>query len=132
MSKVEVKLYEFVFISYRMEPDEYNNPWSVKELEEFLYFCCPECDVKDQSKETFIKHALDHHPNAKKCLKDFMEIKREVPEIETSENWFYGNEIVKCEIKEEFNKDLIDFSKHLTARNGHCKFNRAERTFNRS
>ena len=89
-----------------MEPDEYNNPWSVKELEEFLYFCCPECEVKDQSRETFIKHALDHHPNSKKCLMDFMEIKREVlEENETSENWFYGNEIVKCEIKEESNKE---------------------------
>ena len=22
------------------------NPWMVEELEEFLYYCCPECDEK--------------------------------------------------------------------------------------
>ena len=40
-----------------MEEDDFVSPWSVTNLEEFLYFCCPECDVKDQSREDFIQHA---------------------------------------------------------------------------
>ena len=41
------------------------NPWAVHYLEEFLYYCCPECEVKDQSKALFLQHALDKHPKAK-------------------------------------------------------------------
>ena len=46
-----------------------NNPWSsISKIEEFLYFCCPECEEKNQSKELFIKHALEKHPNSKECI----------------------------------------------------------------
>ena len=45
--------------------DDEINPWDVFNLEEFLYFCCPECDEKNQSKDMFIKHALNHHPKSK-------------------------------------------------------------------
>ena len=48
-----------------------NNPWAVRELEEFLYFCCPECDERNQSKEFFLQHALEKHPKAKICLENF-------------------------------------------------------------
>ena len=34
------------------------NPWAVGNLEEFLYYCCPECNEKNQSKELFLQHAL--------------------------------------------------------------------------
>ena len=34
------------------------NPWDVGKVEDFLYFCCPECDEKNQSKDLFIQHAL--------------------------------------------------------------------------
>ena len=40
------------------------NPWLVRSIDEFLYYCCPECDTKDQSKDLFIKHALDKHSNS--------------------------------------------------------------------
>ena len=43
-----------------------SNPWtSISKIEELLYFCCPECEEKNQSREIFIKHALDKHPNSK-------------------------------------------------------------------
>ena len=49
-----------------------SNPWTlVSQLEEFLYFCCPECNEKYQSKELFIKHALDCHPNSKESILKF-------------------------------------------------------------
>ena len=44
------------------------NPWLVTKWEEFLYFCCPECEEKNQSKDDFVNHALSVHPLAKVCL----------------------------------------------------------------
>ena len=34
------------------------NPWDVKSLDEFRYYCCPECPSKNVNKNDFIKHAL--------------------------------------------------------------------------
>ena len=49
------------------------NPWNVESLEEFQYFCCPECDLKDQSKVHFLQHALERHPKSKECVLQFNE-----------------------------------------------------------
>ena len=103
--------------------DNQQNPWFVKDIEEFLYFCCPECDVKDQSKELFLKHALDQHPNAKEGIQPFMDnnIKEEpfnneqnydlnndecLPDTFLNSDYSIGEyrDILKCEIKDE-NKD---------------------------
>ena len=45
------------------------NPWSVDQLEEFLYFCCPECDEKSQHRELFVSHALQQHTRSREFLK---------------------------------------------------------------
>ena len=45
-----------------------DNPWSVNKLEEFLHYCCPECEHKYQSKETFVLHAFEKHPRAKEYI----------------------------------------------------------------
>ena len=50
-----------------MNGTEEYNPWAVGQLEDFLYFCCPECDVRNQSKELFLQHAIEH-PLAKETL----------------------------------------------------------------
>ena len=44
------------------ELDLKHNPWNVTNIDEFLYFCCPECDNKTQSRALFINHAYLHHP----------------------------------------------------------------------
>ena len=36
------------------------SPWSVANIHEFLYFCCPECDEKKKSEELFI--GIIHKP----------------------------------------------------------------------
>ena len=56
---------------------EEKNPWAVRNLKEFLYFCCPECDVKNQSEELFLQHALNEHPKAKECIPK-LEFKQEI------------------------------------------------------
>ena len=48
-----------------MEPDvnvEIANPWMVKSLYDYLYYCCPECETKWQGKHEFVQHAFHHHP----------------------------------------------------------------------
>ena len=63
-----------------------NNPWEVENVEDFLYFCCPECDVKNHSRDHFLKHAFDQHPKSKEYL----------------EKWAYS---IKDELKEENNQN---------------------------
>ena len=46
------------------------SPWDVSTFEEFLYYCCPECDTKDKDFNAFIQHALDFHPGSEKYLKN--------------------------------------------------------------
>ena len=111
------------WMSNENNPDS-NNPWNVTNLDEFLYFCCPECDLKNQSKVQFLQHALEKHPKAKECVQQFNEfvIKDEPSELEDAEeeNLDIDNEIytpepydtsfdysdmLKCEIKDE-KKDL--------------------------
>ena len=113
-----------------MQNSSTNNPWCVDNLEEFLYFCCPECDnVKHQSRTDFINHALDQHPDSKDCISKIKKIKKEKTkneykfsknnhnnEEENSEDYDEGEEndnndaesadfdiqnYVKCEISEE-------------------------------
>ena len=92
--------------------DIQENPWSVKDIEEFLYFCCPECNLKDRSKDLFLKHALEEHPNSKECVLNNLDIKNESltleyeePDTEENNSQFYEDEIVKYEIKEEIDDD---------------------------
>ena len=45
--------------------EEEDNPWSVGNLNHFLYYCCPECDERNQSQDLFLQHALGEHPKAR-------------------------------------------------------------------
>ena len=47
------------------------NPWCVSNLEEFMYYCCPECDKRSKSKNLFVKHALGEHSKAQTYLQKF-------------------------------------------------------------
>ena len=38
------------------------NPWDVVSMFDFVYFCCPECDIRTQSKQEFVSHASTDHP----------------------------------------------------------------------
>ena len=54
-------------------------PWNVESLEDFLYYCCPECDEKSQSRDGFLCHALAYHPSSNNYLMP-LEVKQEVEE----------------------------------------------------
>ena len=40
-----------------MELDVKSNPWKVTSLDDFLFYCCPECDDRSGTKTDFIQHA---------------------------------------------------------------------------
>ena len=78
-----------------------DNPWAVGHLEEFLYYCCPECNLSNesiyQSKTLFIQHALEHHPKSKDCMPRLM-IKEEPIEGDVHNNSY---DFVETEMGEE-------------------------------
>ena len=49
-----------------------NCPWDVKCIEDFLYYCCPECSqFRSQSRDDFLQHAEFEHPDSKDYLYQF-------------------------------------------------------------
>ena len=62
------------------------NPWCHRQLSDFLFYLCPECDFKDQNQQNFIEHASNFHP----LSKEIFEIKENIDSennIETSEDY---------------------------------------------
>ena len=93
-----------------MKPEE--NPWgAVNTLEDFQFYCCPECDLKEQTKDKFVKHALENHTECKEYIVNLM-IKPELYEEEdysiiekidcTSHYDFTEKSATKSEIKQDF------------------------------
>ena len=39
-------------------------PWTFEDLDDFLYYCCPQCEERCKTKSSFVDHALDAHPEA--------------------------------------------------------------------
>ena len=56
------------------------SPWSVEDLSQFLWYCCPECEDRNQSKELFLEHAMIQHPDSQEYLKP-LNLKEE-PELQ--------------------------------------------------
>ena len=54
----------------------FENPWAVDSLEHFLYYFCPECEVKCTSRELFLRHAINKHPLVEKCLPTLTGVKK--------------------------------------------------------
>ncbi len=57
--------------SYRMDINveslQYkpNNPWAVKSVQDFCFYCCPECSFKSANITPFEEHAIGSHPQGK-------------------------------------------------------------------
>ena len=104
-----------------------DNPWSVESFDDFLFYCCPECDERNQSKDLFIKHALIHHPEAQKNL-----VALDTLDIKKSES-INDNAVfeVKTEIKEEDveDGDQKDDNTDINHSNSDSKRNDKQRSF---
>ena len=99
------------------------NPWSVTNIEEFHFYCCPECNVKDHSKEIFFQHALEKHSNN---AKDFLENILSIQEIhiKTEENssenplgTFHANHEENSKIKVEKVNAMIEHDENEISKN---------------
>ena len=40
---------------------EVENPWKFNSTQEYLYFCCVECEFKDKNEELFLNHVQSSH-----------------------------------------------------------------------
>ena len=45
-----------------------DNPWLVPSLDEYLFYCCPQCDLKTKEYNMFYEHAVHRHEQAKILL----------------------------------------------------------------
>ena len=121
------------------------DPWDIEKLDELLFFCCPECNEKEKSKEAFLNHATTKHPHAKERLEKFLFeeednkifIKQEIQQVksefyeEEDFDYYYGyggnhadeSEVLyepEVEIKTDNNGDTIQKPKKV--RKKICQF----------
>ena len=47
------------------------NPWNTASLDDFLFYCCPQCDSRASSKSDFIQHAVNNHPESQTFINAF-------------------------------------------------------------
>ena len=95
-----------------------NNPWEVENVEDFLYFCCPECDVKNHSRDHFLKHAFDQHPKSKEYLEK-LEVKKEElndsQEDEENQKFIQDNEFEQSMKEEKLDEESDDPNMYLNS-----------------
>ena len=73
------------------------NPWTVPTLEDFLFYCCPECPDKYRSSISFTNHAVKNHPKAKEKFGEIY-----LPDLE------FSPDEQNDDINEDFNEDNED------------------------
>ena len=74
------------------------NPWMVESIDQFLNYCCPECDTKQKTKSGFMIHAIDAHPNSRQFLPLF-----DYEEGKDQENVdIFDDELSDIEVKEDY------------------------------
>ena len=100
-----------------MENDNEENPWCVTDLEDFLYYCCPECDQRDKNKDYFLEHALQQHPKSKHWLAKF-KVKEELIEdfvAKVEQEHLNDDDVLKLECDVEIQSDvkISDTSKEV-------------------
>ena len=62
------------------------NPFDVESIDEFLFYCCPQCDIKCKDGKSFIKHARQIHTQAKEVPLYLPTLDFEDEEMPMSEN----------------------------------------------
>ena len=65
------------------EFEEKFNPWDVKSIEDFRFYCCPECSTRNVHKSDFIRHALTFHPKFQNIFDKLEDNKGDVKPIKT-------------------------------------------------
>ena len=79
--------------------EDKNNPWNVENIDQFLFYCCPECDMKQESKEQFIIHAVDSHPNSHHFIPIFGFKDEKIEESVEDHDMIKDEENIEMELK---------------------------------
>ena len=91
------------------------NPWKVSSLDEFLFYNCPECDVKAKEKEVFSNHAIEKHHFAREVLTKNLHtevfIKHELEEATAQQYSF------KCELCQFSSNNSQEIIEHVQSHN---------------
>ena len=90
-----------------MKTGEYFNPWLVSSLDEYLFYCCPECDLKTRGYEVFFNHAIECHSKAKVLVEPMTD--NIVPDNDNLETNHFAEEVdqpVTYGIKKEIQDDI--------------------------
>ena len=74
------------------------NPWQVPSLDEYLFYCCPECDMKTKEYVKFYEHAVHRHEQAKILLVHDPDTKEDIIKAE--------EEVLECDF-EDYNSDVV-------------------------
>ena len=52
------------FMLLQMMETKIENPWDVKSIYEYYHFNCPTCSYKHSSKQDFVNHVVNTHPES--------------------------------------------------------------------
>ena len=92
-----------------------SNPWTYSDLDEFLYYCCPQCDEKYKTKSLFVDHALISHPESESKMKTELRTLEQSDSTKNSENHMKFsikaedlNRNVELENEENILEDILD------------------------
>ena len=89
------------FLIFQMVAENNENPWHIESIYDLQYFNCPSCIFRNHSKQEFIDHAYEIHPDSIEHLFNIKDDSLEdivFPNYEIKEE-FISN--IKVEIKEE-------------------------------
>ena len=63
----------FFYFLLQMLMPKLENPWEIKSIYELQYFNCPSCSYKIDSKQDFVCHAFDSHPDSVIYLRNIVD-----------------------------------------------------------
>ena len=92
------------------------SPWDVRSLYELQVYDCPECVFQDWSKQSFVNHAIQNHPDSSKYLSNIQDDSLDDIDVPWHENpdekkpfdeAFEGNDLnIEYQDKENHSEDL--------------------------
>ena len=88
------------------------NPWDVPSLDEYLFYCCPECELKTKEYEIFYNHAVIIHELAKQTLQPTLDDTEMVTEDISNKDEHSDREVYKdtklMEAEVVLDKSVVD------------------------
>ena len=102
------------------------NPWLVENIEEFSFYCCPECDFRSKDRDHFKRHAMESHNKSKVFFIDLKPENKHLLEFETEPKDEYdegmekfgASEIIVKEESLSESKGEVSKNKAQTLKNG--------------